>query len=60
MLENVLINRMNHHVYSHDLMNTNQYVFTPRKSSIDAAMAVKYFVGEGLVAGELRVLLSLD
>jgi len=40
-------------------MNTNQYGFTPQKSIIDAAMAVKDFV-EGLVAGELRLLVSLD
>jgi hypothetical protein len=59
VLERVLINRINHHIYSHDLMNTNQYGFTPQKSIIDAAMAVKDFV-EGLVAGELRLLVSLD
>jgi len=44
VLEKVLTNRINHHIYSHDLMNTNQYVFTPQSSTIDAAMAVKDFV----------------
>jgi hypothetical protein len=41
-------------------MNTNQYGFTPQRSTTDVAMAVKEFVEEGLVAGELIVLVSLD
>jgi hypothetical protein len=60
VLEKVLINRINHHVYSHEYMNNNQYGFTPQRSTIDAAMAVKNFVVEGLVAGEVIVLVSLD
>jgi hypothetical protein len=60
VLEKVLINRINHYVYSHDFMNTNQYGFTPQRSTINAAMAVKEFVEEGLVAGELIALVSLD
>jgi hypothetical protein len=58
--EKVSINRINHHVFSHDLMNKNQYGFTPQKRTIDAAMAVKEFVVEGLAAGEDIVLVSLD
>ena len=60
VLEKVLINRINHHIYSHDLVNTNHYGFTPQRNTIDAAMAVKDFVEEGLVAGELIVSISLD
>lgn len=59
VLEKVLINRINHHLFSHDLMNRNQYGFTPQRSTIDAAMAVKNFVAEGLAA-EVTVLVSLD
>jgi len=59
VLEKVLINRINHYIYSHDLMNNNQYGFTPQRSTIDAAMAMMDFV-EGLVAGEIIVLVSLD
>ena len=40
-------------------MNTNQYGFTSRRSTIDAAMGVKDFV-ESLVVGELIVLVSID
>jgi ribonuclease HI len=60
VLEKVLINRINHHVFSHDLINKNQYGFTPQKSTIDAAMAMMDFVVEGLAAGEVIVLVNLD
>ena len=54
-----MINIINDHIYSHDLTNNNQYVFTPQRSIIDAAMAVKGFVEE-LVAGELIVFESIE
>ena len=38
----------------------NQYGFTPQKSTIDAAMAVNNVVIEGLTAGDVIVLVSLD
>jgi hypothetical protein len=60
VLEKVLINRINHHVFSHAFMNTHEYVFTPQKGTIDAAMEVKKFVKEGLAAGEIIILISLD
>ena len=60
MLEKLLINRIDHHVFDHDLMNNNQYGFTPQRSTTDAAMAVKGFVEEGLETGEIIVLISLD
>jgi hypothetical protein len=58
VLEKLLINRINHHVFAHDIMNKNQYGFTPQSSTTDAAMAVKGFVEEGLAAGEIVVLIS--
>jgi len=60
VLQKALINRINRHVFSHDLMNNNQYGFTPHRGTIDAAMAVKDFVEKGLVAGDVIVLVSLD
>jgi hypothetical protein len=60
VLEKALINRINHHVSSHDLINNNQYGFTPQRGTTDAAMAVKDFVETVLVAGEVIVLVSLD
>jgi hypothetical protein len=59
VLGKALTNKINH-VFSHDLMNNNQYGFTPQRGTIDAAMAVKDFVLTGLVAGEVIVLVSLD
>ena len=41
-------------------MNTYQYGFTPQKSTVDAALEVKIFVKEGLAAGEVIALISLD
>ena len=60
MLEKLLINRINHNVFGHDIMNKNQYGFTPQRGTTDATMAVKGFVEEGLAAGEIIVLISLD
>ena len=39
VLEKVLINRINHHMFSQGFMNKNQYGFTPQKGTIDVAMA---------------------
>jgi len=41
-------------------MNNNQYGFTPQRGTIYAAMAVKEFVKNGLVAGNVIVLVSRD
>jgi len=60
VLEKLLINRINHHVFSHDIVNKNQFGFTPQSSTTDAAMTVKGFIEEGLSAGEIIVLISLD
>jgi hypothetical protein len=59
VLEKLLINRINHHVFSHNYTNNNQYGFTPQNSTTDAAMAVKNVVIEGLTA-DVIVLVSLD
>jgi hypothetical protein len=40
VLEMILINRINHHVFSQGFMNENQFGFTPQKGTIDATMAI--------------------
>ena len=60
VLEKLLINRINYHLYSQNLLNNNQFGFTPQRSTIDAAMAVKKLVTDGLAAGDVIVLVSLD
>ena len=41
-------------------MNNNQFGFTPQRSTINAAMALKNFVIEGLAVGDVMVLVILD
>jgi len=43
VLEKLLIDRINYHLYSNSLINNNQFGSRPQKSTIDAAMAVKDF-----------------
>jgi len=59
-LEKLIINRIMHHVYTNDLLNHSQFGFTPKKSTTDAAMAVKEFAEEGLKQGLITILVSLD
>lgn len=44
LLERLLIDRINHHIYSNNLLNGNQYGFVPQKSTVDAAMAAKVYI----------------
>ena len=60
VLEKLLIDRINHHVFSHNNKNKNQYRLMPQKSTIDVAVAVKNIVSDGLTAGDVIVLVSLD
>jgi hypothetical protein len=39
LLEKLLIERINYHLYSNNLLNNNQFGFTPQKSTVDAALA---------------------
>ena len=41
VLEKLVTNRIMHHGYSNSLLNYNHFGFTPKKSAIDAALAVK-------------------
>ena len=60
VLEKLLTNRINHHVFSRGHMNENQFGFRPQKSMVDAAMAIKAFVQESLDAGDVIALISFD
>ena len=50
---------MHHHRYTNNPLNHNQFGFTPKKSTTDAAMTVKKFVEEGLRQGLITVIVSL-
>jgi len=60
VLEKILINRIMHQVYSNNLMNYNQFGFTPKKSAIDAGLAVKEYLEEGMSQSHIATLVSLD
>jgi hypothetical protein len=47
VLEKLLINRTMHHVYTNNLLNHNQFGFTPKRSTTDAAMEIKEFAEGG-------------
>jgi hypothetical protein len=60
VLEKLLIDRINHHIFSNSLLNENQYRFLPQKSTIDAALAATGFVRENLQQKYCVILVSLD
>jgi len=49
-----------HHIYSNNLMNPNQYGFTPRKNATDAELAIKEYIEERMREGHIAILVSLD
>jgi hypothetical protein len=59
-MEKVMINRIHYHVFSQGFMNKNQYRFTPQKGTTDAVLKIKEILKEGLTAGEVVALVSLD
>jgi len=60
VLEKLLIDRINHYVFSNSLLNENQYGFFPQKSTIDAALATKGFIWETLQKKNCVIMVSLD
>jgi hypothetical protein len=60
VLEKLLINRIMHHVHKIEFLNDNKFGFTPQKSTTDAAMTVKQFVGPELGRGRVVIMASLD
>jgi hypothetical protein len=60
VLEKLFINRTMHYLYSNNLLNTNQYGFTPKRSTTDATLAVKEYIEEGIRQGHITILASLD
>jgi hypothetical protein len=57
VLEKVLINRIIYHTYSNNLMSKNQCGFTPKTNTVDAVMALKYFV-QNILKDRLYVVLK--
>ena len=55
-----MTDRILFHIYSNDLLNDNQYGFTPQRGTVDAAMEVKNFIEESLKLKQCTVIVSLD
>lgn len=60
VLEKLLINRINHHVFSNNLLSNNQYGFTPQKGTVNALLAVKNFIEESISQRQYVIMVSLD
>jgi len=60
VLEKVLISRIMYHVHSNNLMNKNQYGFTPQTSTVDAVMALKDYMQSSINDGQYIAAISLD
>ena len=53
VLEKLLIDRINHHLYSSILLNKNQFCFLPQKSTVNPTLAAKGFAHAHLNKGTL-------
>jgi hypothetical protein len=60
ILEKLLIDRINHHLYSKRFLNKNQYGFIPQKSTVSAAMATKEFAHNHLLKRNVVIMTSLE
>jgi hypothetical protein len=60
ILEKLLINRINHHLYKHELLTDRQFRFTPQRNTIDATMEAKSFIEPVLENRGLVIMTSLD
>ena len=60
VLEKLLINRTNHHMFKNELLRENQYGFTPQKSTTDEAIEAKKFIEPELENRKVVIMTSLD
>lgn len=60
VLEKLMINRIEHHINSRNLLNTRQFGFRAQKSTVDAALAMKTFTENNLHSPGYIALISLD
>ena len=60
ILEKLLINRINHHLYKHELLTDRHFGITPQRNTIDATMEAKSFIEPVLENRGLVIMTSLD
>jgi hypothetical protein len=59
ILEKLLVNRISHHLYKHELLTDGQFGFTPQRNTIDATMEAKSFIEPTLENRGLVIMTSL-
>jgi hypothetical protein len=60
VFEKLLIDKINHHLFSNSLITNNQFGFHPQKSTTDVALAVKEYVQYHIQQRNYVVMVSLD
>jgi len=60
VLEKLLIQRIMHHFYTTEVLNKNQYGFTPQNSTVDAAMEVRQYIEPHLNRRGVAIIISLE
>ena len=60
VLEKLLINRISHHMYRHNLLTDRQFGLTPQKRTTDAAMEAKKIIQPVLENRGLVIMIILD
>ena len=60
VIEKMLVKGKMQFLYSNDLLNKNQFGFSPHKSTTNAAVTGKDFIDETLTKGQIVVLVSID
>jgi len=60
VLEEILINRINHYMYKNELLIDRQYGFMSQKSTTDTAMDARKFIEPKLENREVVIMTSLD
>ena len=54
----LLTNRIMNHVYRNELLNSNQYGFTPQKSATEAVIVVTEYLEEALREGKIAIIVT--
>ena len=60
ILDKLLINRINYHLYKNELLTKRQFGFTPQRNTIDATMEAKSFIEPIPKNRDLVIMTSLD
>ncbi|GBN58554.1 RNA-directed DNA polymerase from mobile element jockey [Araneus ventricosus] len=60
VLDKLVTQRLFHHLLSNNLLNTNQFGFTPGKRATNAILEIKNWIAEARGEGKHSIVISLD